>query len=53
MIVGKHTLFVNIGERCNVAGSRKFAKLITNGEYEVRIDALKFSFRLNILEICG
>ncbi len=36
MIVGKHTLFVNIGERCNVAGSKKFARLITNGEYEVR-----------------
>ena len=36
MVLGKHTLFVNIGERCNVAGSRKFAKLITNGNYEVR-----------------
>ena len=34
MVIGKHTLFVNIGERCNVAGSRKFAKLITNGHYE-------------------
>ncbi len=27
--------FVNIGERCNVAGSRKFCKLIKNNKYEV------------------
>lgn len=33
--VGPYTNFVNIGERCNVAGSRKFAKLITSGSYEV------------------
>ena len=26
--------FVNIGERCNVAGSRKFLRLISQGEYE-------------------
>lgn len=28
------TNFVNIGERCNVAGSRKFARLIREGKYE-------------------
>ncbi len=28
------TNFVNIGERCNVAGSRKFARLISEGKYE-------------------
>ncbi|VAW22672.1 5-methyltetrahydrofolate--homocysteine methyltransferase [hydrothermal vent metagenome] len=28
------TNFVNIGERCNVAGSRKFARLIGEGKYE-------------------
>lgn len=33
--IGPYTNFVNIGERCNVAGSRKFAKLITSGLYEV------------------
>ena len=27
-------IFVNIGERCNVAGSRKFARLIREGKYE-------------------
>jgi 5-methyltetrahydrofolate--homocysteine methyltransferase len=26
--------FVNVGERCNVAGSRKFLRLINNKEYE-------------------
>jgi len=35
MYVGKHTLFVNIGERCNVAGSRRFARLVREGKYEV------------------
>lgn len=39
--IGPYTNFVNIGERCNVAGSRKFAKLIMAGNYEVR---QKFSF---------
>ncbi|PIK57079.1 putative methionine synthase-like [Apostichopus japonicus] len=33
-IISKHTNFVNIGERCNVAGSRKFAKLIKNDKYD-------------------
>lgn len=27
--------FVNIGERCNVTGSRRFAKLILENKYEV------------------
>ncbi|ORZ41303.1 B12-dependent methionine synthase [Catenaria anguillulae PL171] len=26
--------FINVGERCNVAGSRQFARLIANGNYE-------------------
>ena len=30
--------FINIGERCNVAGSRKFLRLISNGEYEQALD---------------
>ena len=32
--IGAYTNFVNIGERCNVAGSRQFAKLIREGQYE-------------------
>ena len=35
MRVGKDTNFVNIGERCNVAGSRKFCRLVKNGEFDV------------------
>jgi hypothetical protein len=29
--------FVNVGERCNVTGSRRFANLIKAGNYEVFI----------------
>ncbi|KAM3581116.1 hypothetical protein VKS41_006555 [Umbelopsis sp. WA50703] len=32
--VDQTTNFVNIGERCNVAGSRKFCRHILKGEYE-------------------
>ncbi|ELT98045.1 hypothetical protein CAPTEDRAFT_173307 [Capitella teleta] len=32
--VGPFTNFVNIGERCNVAGSRKFCRLIKDGHFE-------------------
>jgi 5-methyltetrahydrofolate--homocysteine methyltransferase len=32
--INKATNFVNIGERCNVSGSRVFAKKILNGAYE-------------------
>ena len=34
MTIGPDSLFVNIGERTNVTGSRKFAKLIIDGRYE-------------------
>ena len=33
--LGPDTNFVNIGERCNVAGSRKFLRLIKDGKYDV------------------
>ena len=32
--IGEGTLFVNIGERTNVTGSKAFAKLILNGQFE-------------------
>jgi len=35
------TNFINIGERTNVAGSRKFARLIKNGEYEEALSVAK------------
>jgi len=34
VIITPETNFVNIGERCNVAGSRKFARLIREEKYE-------------------
>lgn len=34
LVIRPETNFVNIGERTNVAGSRKFAKLIIAGKYE-------------------
>lgn len=39
--LGPFTNFVNIGERCNVAGSRKFAKLVTNGNYDEALSIAK------------
>ncbi|KAM6898711.1 methionine synthase isoform 2-T2 [Lycodopsis pacificus] len=39
--IGPYTNFVNIGERCNVAGSRKFAKLIMEGNYEEALSIAK------------
>ncbi|MCJ8738770.1 hypothetical protein PDJAM_G00039620 [Pangasius djambal] len=39
--IGPYTNFVNIGERCNVAGSRKFAKLIMTGNYEEALSIAK------------
>jgi 5-methyltetrahydrofolate--homocysteine methyltransferase len=35
--IGPDSLFVNIGERTNVTGSRKFARLIIEGDYETAI----------------
>ncbi|ORY00126.1 methionine synthase-like protein [Basidiobolus meristosporus CBS 931.73] len=34
LVIDETTNFVNIGERCNVAGSKKFARHILNNEYE-------------------
>eukprot|EP00043_Microstomoeca_roanoka_P010840 m.102437 g.102437 ORF g.102437 m.102437 type:complete len:1263 (-) comp15016_c2_seq1:114-3902(-) len=32
--IGPESNFVNIGERCNVAGSRRFCRLVKNDEYD-------------------
>jgi 5-methyltetrahydrofolate--homocysteine methyltransferase len=37
LIIRPETNFVNIGERTNVAGSRKFAKLIIAGDYDAAL----------------
>ena len=34
VLIGDSSLFVNIGERTNVTGSKAFARLILNGEFE-------------------
>ena len=34
VFVDQKTLFVNVGERTNVTGSKAFARMILNGEYE-------------------
>lgn len=34
LTVAKNALFINVGERTNVTGSKKFAKLIIGGQYE-------------------
>ncbi len=39
--IGPDSLFVNIGERTNVAGSRRFAKLILEGDYDTALDVAR------------
>jgi 5-methyltetrahydrofolate--homocysteine methyltransferase len=38
LTIGPETLFVNVGERTNVTGSRKFARLVLGGEYEAALE---------------
>lgn len=38
LMITPETNFVNIGERTNVAGSRKFAKLIIEGNFEAAVE---------------
>ncbi|MGE0438903.1 MAG: methionine synthase [Gemmatimonadales bacterium] len=41
LVVGPDTLFVNVGERTNVTGSRRFAKLIGEGAYETALEVAR------------
>jgi 5-methyltetrahydrofolate--homocysteine methyltransferase len=34
MVLSENIRFVNVGERCNVSGSRVFAKMIKAGEFD-------------------
>ncbi|MDH3272121.1 MAG: methionine synthase [Gemmatimonadota bacterium] len=36
--IGPESLFVNVGERTNVTGSRRFARLIKEDDYETAVD---------------
>jgi 5-methyltetrahydrofolate--homocysteine methyltransferase len=38
LVVSPETNFINIGERTNVTGSRKFLRLIEKGNYEVAVE---------------
>ena len=38
LIIDKDTLFINVGERTNVAGSAKFKRLIAEGEFNEALD---------------
>ena len=39
--IGEGSLFVNVGERTNVTGSKMFARLILNGEYDKALEVAK------------
>jgi 5-methyltetrahydrofolate--homocysteine methyltransferase len=39
--IGPDSLFVNVGERTNVTGSKRFAKLILNGDYEKALNVAR------------
>jgi len=41
LVVRHDSLFINIGERTNVTGSRRFAQLITSGDYERALDVAR------------
>jgi 5-methyltetrahydrofolate--homocysteine methyltransferase len=38
LTIGRESIFVNVGERTNVTGSRKFAKLILAGDYNAGLE---------------
>ena len=39
--IGSESLFVNVGERTNVTGSRAFAKLILNDDYAGAVEVAR------------
>ena len=41
LVIGPETNFVNVGERTNVTGSRRFAKLVLNGDYATALDVAR------------
>ena len=38
LTIGPESIFANVGERTNVTGSRKFARLILSGDYEAAVE---------------
>ena len=39
--IGEDSLFINVGERTNVTGSKKFSDLIINGDYSAAIEVAR------------
>ena len=39
--IGRDSMFVNIGERTNVTGSRRFARLILEGDFDTALDVAR------------
>jgi len=39
--IGEDSLFVNVGERCNVTGSARFKRLILEGQYDEALEVAK------------
>ena len=45
LTIGPDSLFVNVGERTNVTGSQRFARLIGEGDYETAIEVARQQVR--------
>jgi len=41
LIIGPESLFVNVGERTNVTGSKQFARLIKEGQYDKALEVAR------------
>ena len=52
--IGTGSLFVNVGERTNVTGSKAFARMILNGEYEqaLAVARQQVESRANVIDVC-
>ncbi len=45
LVIGPGSLFVNVGERTNVTGSRRFARLIRENDYEAAVEVARQQVR--------
>jgi 5-methyltetrahydrofolate--homocysteine methyltransferase len=41
LVIGPGSLFVNVGERTNVTGSRRFARLVKEGDYTTAVEVAR------------
>ena len=55
MIIGGEgvvTNFVNIGERCNVAGSKRFARFIREGKFDTALEVARDDAVISLVLVC-